>query len=282
MKRRPLLSFFLLTFGITWGLGALTIPFLEQIKRIFGEVGPGNILWNIAVYSPAISAFIVIGVNRGSKGIRAYLRRFLHWKVKFHWYLIVLLGIPAIYVCTTIMTHLFTGASIKYPFSPWYMAIPAGISMIIINPGAVEEIGWRGFALPLLQSKFNALVASLILGLVWATWHLPAFLLSPYEGVSLPIWFISVFGISVILTFIYNSTNGSIPMVFLSHWLINDPFQLRVYSHDQLIVTITFLLIAAIVTFTAGYKNLGPAKYTEPLPGFIKGKGGLRNEEKNS
>ena len=162
------------------------------------------------------------------------------------------------------------------------MAIPAGISMIIINPGAVEEIGWRGFALPLLQSKFNALVASLILGLVWATWHLPAFLLSPYEGVSLPIWFISVFGISVILTFIYNCTNGSIPMVFLSHWLINDPFQLRVYSHDQLIVTITFLSIAVIVTFIAGYKNLGPAKYTEPLPGFIMGRGGLRNEEKDS
>jgi hypothetical protein len=272
MKRHPLLSFFLLTFGITWGLGAIAIPFLEQIQRIFGEPGPGNILWNIAVYSPAISAFIVIGINYGFKGIRAYLRRFLHWRVGVKWYLMVLLGIPGIYVFTSLLTHLIIGTAIKYHFSPWYMAIPTGISMIIINPGAVEEIGWRGFALPLLQSRFNALKASLILGLIWAVWHLPAFLLSPYEGVSLPIWFTSVFGFSVILTFIYNGTRGSIPLVFLSHWLINDPFQLRIYSHDQLIVTITILFIALIITLIVGYKNLGPDKFTEPLPGFMQEK----------
>ena len=175
MKRYPLSSFFILTFVITWGLGTLPFFFGEQLFTRFGEYGLGNPIYHIGVYAPAISALLIIGLMEVRKGILAYLHRFLHCRVGIRWYLLLLLGIPAVYLCTRILSHFILGTPLAYPVSPRYAAIPTVLWLMIYIPGPVEEIGWRGFALPLLQSRYNALRASLILGLIWAMWHLPAF-----------------------------------------------------------------------------------------------------------
>jgi membrane protease YdiL (CAAX protease family) len=88
-----------------------------------------------------------------------------------------------------------------------------------------EEIGWRGYALPQMQSKYGSLKASLILGALWAFWHLADFL-TPYHGdflTSFPLYFLLVVILSVIMTWIYNNTKGSIFMAILAHTSINTP-----------------------------------------------------------
>lgn len=272
LKRHPLLFFFILTFVITWGLGASTLLFGEKLYTFFGEFGPGNPIYHIAVYAPAISAFAMIGLMKGRGGILAYLRRLLHWKVGVRWYLLVLVGIPAVYLCARVLSHFIIGTPLAYPISPWYLAVPTALWMMIYIPGAMEEIGWRGFALPLLQARYSALRASLILGLIWAIWHLPAFFMVAYyqeggkmlESLSLFILWASV--VSVLMTTIYNGTMGSIPIAILAHWMFNDPYQLRNYPADTLIVTAIFSVIAIIAILATGHKNLGRAKWTEVLP----------------
>jgi len=85
-----------------------------------------------------------------------------------------------------------------------------------------EEVGWRGFALPALQTRFDALTASVIIGLVWAAWHLPAFVFEiPGYTRSFAVYALLVVGISIILTWLYNNTEGSILLAMLLHGGVN-------------------------------------------------------------
>jgi membrane protease YdiL (CAAX protease family) len=89
-------------------------------------------------------------------------------------------------------------------------------TVILSNTG--EEIGWRGFALPHLQKRYNALAASLIVGLLWSLWHLPlVFLTGNLMAQSPLLWFISIVAVAFIYTWLYNSTQGSILLVALLH-----------------------------------------------------------------
>ncbi len=139
VKRYPLLCFFILTFVITWGLGASTLLFGERFSTLFGEFGPGSPIYYVAVYAPTISAFVIIGVVEGRKGILSYLCRFIQWNVRIRWYILVLLGIPIIYFCARILSHLVLDTPLRYPVSPWYMAMPTALWMLAYIPGAVEE-----------------------------------------------------------------------------------------------------------------------------------------------
>lgn len=173
--RYPLSIFFSLTFTITWGLGAATHIFADQLYDLFGAFGPGNPIFYISVYAPAISALIMIALLYGRKGLVAFLRRFLQWKIGWRWALIVFVGIPALYLISRIISHFVLETPLAYQSSPWYWVIPIALWELIYIPGALEEIGWRGFALPILQTRHSALKSSLYLGMAWSVWHLPAF-----------------------------------------------------------------------------------------------------------
>ncbi|HVB65507.1 MAG TPA: CPBP family intramembrane glutamic endopeptidase, partial [Nitrolancea sp.] len=117
----------------------------------------------------------------------------------------------------------FNGKMTEFPFSPWYDLLPALVAALFIGP--IEEFGWRGVALPLLQRRFAPLGSSLILGALWGLWHAPAFLVSgtPQSAWSFGPYIIGVMALAIILTPIFNSARGSIliPMVF--HFLMNGP-----------------------------------------------------------
>ena len=87
----------------------------------------------------------------------------------------LVLGIPA----GKYLGAALNGTITDFPFDPWYRVLPMFAAALLIGP--VEEIGWRGVALPLLQRRYSPLWASLILGALWGFWHLPAFLLSGTE-----------------------------------------------------------------------------------------------------
>ena len=173
MKTKTLIPFFGITFGLTWGIAALLILFTDQISVIFGEIGTTNPLIILAVYSPGIVGVFLVWRNYGLKGLGSFFRRLTLWRMPLVWWLFLILGIPVVF---------FIGAAIKgtindpFPFSPYYQALPALALALFLGP--IEEFGWRGLALPLMQRKLSPFWAGLILGVIWALWHVPSFFLS--------------------------------------------------------------------------------------------------------
>jgi uncharacterized protein len=154
---------------------AAKTPGNTQIESVFGEIGYTNPVFILVVYSPAIAGVYLVWRHYGTKGLGSFFRRFTLWRMPVAWWLFLVLGIPA----GKYLGAAVNGTITDFPFDPWYGVLPMFAAALLIGP--VEEIGWRGVALPLLQRRYSPLWASLILGAFWGFWHLPAFLLSGTE-----------------------------------------------------------------------------------------------------
>ncbi len=216
---QPLVAFFILTFVVGWGVLAMLILFLDQIEAAFGEVTSTNPVFILAVYSPAIAAVVLVWRHGGTSDLRSFLGRLGRWRMPVVWWLVLVLGIPA----GKYLSAAFNGTLTEFPFSPWYGVLPAIVAALLIGP--VEEIGWRGYAQPLLQRRFTPLVASLILGTFWGLWHLPAFLLGGTEqnAWSFGPFMVGAVAISVLMTPMFNAARGSILVPTLFHFQLNGP-----------------------------------------------------------
>src|SRR5215204_5291244 len=159
MSFGTLVAFFALAFGLSWGVIALLILFTAQIEAIFGPVSGTNPLFILAVWTPGIvGAFLVWG-HYGLRGLLSFSRRLTLWRMSLAWWAFLVIGIGAVnYLSAAI------GGTIAdpFPFSTWSALLSALAAALFIGP--VEEFGWRGVALPLLQRRFAPLWAGLILG----------------------------------------------------------------------------------------------------------------------
>jgi membrane protease YdiL (CAAX protease family) len=219
MPLRALGPFFAIAFGLGWGFGALLALIPRQVEALFGPVSGTNPVFVLAVYSPGIAGILLVWRHCGRAGLGRYFRRLTLWRMPAPWWLFVLLGIPAVkYVGGAL-----NGTATTFPFSPWYGVLPALAAALLIGP--VEEFGWRGVALPLLQRRFTPLGASLLLGAVWGVWHLPAFLLSgtPQSAWAFGPYALGVLGLAVIVTPLFNASRGSILIPMLFHFQLNGP-----------------------------------------------------------
>jgi hypothetical protein len=240
MTVKTLVPFLALTFGLTWGIAALLILFTDEIVAIFGEISMSNPLYILAVYSPGFAGVFLVWRKYGIKGLGSYFRRLTLWRASTLWWLFLTLGIPAI---------VYLGAAVKgtindpFPFSPWFQVFPALALALFLGP--IEEFGWRGLALPLLQRKFAPFWAGLILGIIWATWHIPAFLMSgtPYGAWSFAPWFAGVVAISVILTSLFNDSRGSLLIAYLYHFQVMNPIFPDAQPWDNLLFAIAAVII---------------------------------------
>jgi uncharacterized protein len=236
-------AFFALTFGLGWGIPSLLLLFPNQLERIFGPMGYTNPLFILAVYSPGIAGVILVWRHYGLTGLASYFRRLTLWRMPRAWWVCLVIGIPAVF---------YLGAAIKgtisdpFPFSPWYGVLPALAIGLVIGP--IEEFGWRGVALPLLQRRFSPPWAGLILGAIWGLWHVPAFLLSgtPQSAWSFGPFFIGVLAISVILTPMFNAARGSILIAALFHFQMNGPAWPDAQPWDMLVFGIAAALIVLL------------------------------------
>lgn len=269
MRRYALLEFFILTFAITWGLILLFLPFRFYFILRFGPLDtnrmPYRLYWHLCVYAPAISAFAVVAKRGGFAGLRAYIRRALRWKISIKWYLVVLVGFPVFYSIDRLIFVAAGGNAPPYPFDPWYAVLPSALLSVVTNPAPVEEFGWRGFALPLLQRRYSALTASLILGTIWGCWHLPAFFLigPPYTLNVFPVYFIQALSLAIIMTALYNATGGNVLIAFLFHWQFHDPFYIDVFPNDLYVVTLMLVIAALASIFLFRLTKPGCQKSTE-------------------
>jgi len=238
MKIKTIYPFIAITFGLTWGLAASIMLLADYLPPFLSELNMSNPLFIIAVYSPGIAGFFLVLRSFGSRGLGSFLRRVFIWQASIWWWLLIVLAIPAI---------MYAGAAIKgpiensFPYSPWYQVFPAlGLAMLL---GPVEEFGWRGVALPLLQRKFTPFWAGLILGAIWMTWHLPAFLMSGsvQSGWSFAPFFAGGVASSIIFTAMFNATSGSLLLAILLHFQMNNPIWPDAQPWDN------FLLLALAV-----------------------------------
>lgn len=238
-----LLPFLLITFGLAWGILALFMFLPDQMTEIFGELSGQHPLFFLAVYAPAIAAFIVITYISGLRGLRRYLSRLLIWQCSLAWYAFLIIGIPLLFFGgSALKGNLFAEAFPFASFQPLFIAL-----LLVAIKGPIEEFGWRGLALPLLQQKFAPIWAALILGIIWGFWHLPAFLLS---GTQQSTWsftpfFAGTIAISFIVTALFNASRGSILLPALMHFQLINP----VWPDAQPYDTIFFITAAVLVVW---------------------------------
>jgi hypothetical protein len=114
-----------------------------------------------------------------------------------------------------------------------------------------EEIGWMGYAFDPMEERWNALVASIILGIIWATWHIPLYILSGQGPVRIAVQWISLIAIRTLIVWLYNNTGKSVFATILIHAVYN-VCTLTIASFytslGHLITSIFIIIIAVIVT----------------------------------
>jgi uncharacterized protein len=253
MTIRTLGVFFALTFGLSWGLGALLVT-VPAITSIFGPMSYTNPLFILMVWAPAFAGMGLVTHHYGMHGLGRFLRRLALWRMPPAWWGLLLLGIPAIF---------YLGATIKgtfpapFPFTPWYAALPAVVTTLAIGP--IEELGWRGVALPLLQRRLSPFFASLVLGVIWAVWHLPAFFMggTPQSSWSFGAFFLGVMAITLILTPMFNAARGSLLVAFLCHFMLNSPLWPDAQPWDSLLLAIVAGVVVVISRATMFARGAG-------------------------
>ncbi|MGF1602530.1 MAG: CPBP family intramembrane glutamic endopeptidase [Thermosynechococcaceae cyanobacterium] len=237
-----LAPFLLITFGVAWGILGLFILLPKPMVAMFGELTGQHPLFFLAVYAPAIAAFIVITYHAGAGGLRRYLSRLLLWRCSLAWYVFLIIGIPLLFFSGSVLKgNLFTE---PFPFSS-VQSLFMALAFTAIK-GPIEEFGWRGLALPLLQRRFSPIWAGLILGVIWGFWHLPAFLLSgtPQSAWSFTPFFVGSIALSIIVTALFNESGGSILLPALFHFQVNNPIWPDAQPYDTFLFAIAAVLVA--------------------------------------
>ncbi|MEJ2353655.1 MAG: type II CAAX endopeptidase family protein [Anaerolineales bacterium] len=262
MKTKTLIPFLALTFGLTWGIAAVLIFFTDQVVAIFGEISSSNPLFILAVYSPGIAGVLLVWRKYGVKGLVSFFRRLTLWRAPAPWWLFLLLGIPAIKYLGAALN-----GTISDPFlySPWFLVFPALAHAFFL--GTLEEFGWRGLALPLLQRKMAPFWAGLIVGIIWAAWHIPAFLLGgglQYGSWSAVPFFGGVIVLSVILTPLFNSAGGSLLIAYLYHFQMMNPIIPDAQPWENLLFALAAVVIVVLNRRTMFKKGAGVSEVLMP------------------
>lgn len=257
-----LIPFVILTFAITWGLVGFYIFSPDQAAALLGELSGTHPAFFLAVWGPAISAFILILLIGGAGGFRRYLSRLLLWRCSPAWAAFLIIGVPLIFAAGALVK----GNLLTNPIPPEGIgALLVGMGFMMIL-GPIEEFGWRGLAQPILQRHVAPLFAGLLIGATWGIWHLPAFYLSGtvQSGWSFTPFFFGNIALAVIITPLFNASKGSIllPMVF--HYQLINPL----WPDAQPCDIYFFVAVAALITwFNRDTMFNRDSAVTEVIPG---------------
>src|SRR5215217_1562671 len=258
VKRHPIITFLVLTYVFTWAIESPLVFLTDSVTAIQGLV-----LVILASNVPSAVAIVLTAIFLGRGALRKLLARLLIWRVSLFWYLVVFLGPVVLVGGVVLLNALMGGPALSLGMTLVGATIFFAFSVV---PGSAlgEEIGWRGYVLPRLQGRMSALSAALLIAPIWGLWHLPIWLTG--DPVKTPTFYVaffaSVFPMSILLTWVYNSTGGSLLMVVLAHATFNLPITLTI---DDLgtrgrvpsLLYFGLLAVAAIVVvFWAGPENL--------------------------
>ena len=216
LKRHSLVLGIVLMFLLTWPIdlansGVLPIQFPFVVYLFLG--------WGFG-----FASILMTELTLGRQAVFKLIKRYFQWRVVWKWYLAAFLLAPGLIVLavyihaaltdvapdfSTVMAYRIFGETAYLPL----FILPFFLIDLIANG---EEMGWRGYVLPRLQARYNALTSTVILGVIWGFWHLPKFL-SHWNTVNFA-WFMAhTIAAAVVYTWLYNGTNGSLLLVALFH-----------------------------------------------------------------
>lgn len=228
---KNLILFIGIAFGWTWSFNALFISGFLQMPADLGTSGTdvAALISMLAVllpmpFGPTIGGFIIAGKTRGREGVRELWKRFWSRRFTIVWLVVILAFYPLFFLLMR-GVGFFLGRvqpDLIWFGNPLILLVPFLASCL--HGGLSEEFGWRGYALPNLQARFDATTSSVILGVIEGLWHMPlAFIpgLVGWEGRALIIFFIWWVPVSITRTWVFNNTNGSVLAAVLFHSMGN-------------------------------------------------------------
>jgi uncharacterized protein len=261
VKRHPLATFFLLAYVLSWW---------PWILYEFGAF-PNP----IASFGPFLAAIVVLALTEGKAGLIGLFRRMVRWRVSPGWYVVALL-LPAVLATAATVLNVMLGAEppSAAELNGW-TGLFATFAIVLLVPGfggAWEEPGWRGYALPRLQSRRSALVASLILGALIAGWHLPLMVAGQvaYSDIVL------IFAGTIVFNWVFNNAHGSVLIIMLMHAAnntVSGAFFSPMFSggdsiRQSWLLALVWTVVAILVTVISGPEHLSRKyhKQEEALP----------------
>jgi membrane protease YdiL (CAAX protease family) len=244
-----LLPYFLITFGVAWSIVGLYVFAPKQITALLGELSANHPAFILAVYSPAFASIAIVLYWGGLGGLKKFASRLLLWRCPPVWCAFIIFGIPLIYVAGSLVKGNILVAPLA--FDGVGQLLGAMAFMLVLGP--VEEFGWRGVALPILQRKFAPIWAAIVLGFIWGVWHLPAFFLSgtPQSAWGFMPFLVGAICVSVILTPLFNASGGSILLSALYHFQLNNPLWPDAQPYDTY-----FFVTAAVIVVWLNRKSM--------------------------
>lgn len=258
-----LVAFFLLAFALSWAAwspvvaasrGLITLPATSALELL-------------GAFGPTLAALLLTFASSGSRGVRALLARLRRWQVAPRWYAFAL-ATPAALSLLATGIHLLLGgqppdfarppvltlyptARADFPAAPWPLLPFVFLQQLLLGSAMGEELGWRGYALPRLQTRWTPLVAGVVLGALWGLWHLPRLLADSPGPVATALFWL-VLGIipwSILYTWLYNGTGGSLLLPLLLHAATSTTglFLAAPDAHPLLAPALTWAVAAAVL-----------------------------------
>jgi len=285
MRQHPLFSYFFMAYAFTW---IILIPYVLSEWGILPKTSFYNIFYILHTFGPAVSAYIMIRITEGKEGWLGVRNRIKQVRAGWQWYVFILLGIPALILLGILV---LPGAAASFQGLPQYFLVryPFLFILIFFGGGPLgEEIGWRGFALPRMQSSYGPLKATLLLGVLWTFWHLEDLLTASQGGgpgtglfafyFHLPGFFLMVMALAIIMTWVFNHTRGSIFMAILLHAsydtfgsTVQPLFSAPIVSRTNLLFVPGFAVLALLILIlTRGRLGYQPGQEQPLSPGEIE------------
>lgn len=250
LKKKVLLKYLIITFILTWCVWGILILSTKGI--ISNTIHSRHTFLYIIVggSAPSFVAFLYTGLTNGLRGIKDLFKKILIWKVNPLWYLFVLLYIPVIYYLPVVFCQLLGEQYIITQRFEFQKLITLFIGQLYVGP-INEEFGWRGFVLPRLQDHHHPMVSSILLGGIHAIWHIPLYFITGIYQFKTPflLYLLTVISFSIIYTWLYNGTGGSLIFVCLLHASYNfqpNYFKVIVPANPSIIYTVLSNIFAFV------------------------------------
>ena len=234
LARYPLISFFVMAYAFSWIVwspwvlgedGAQVLP-----PGLSVPTSAARLLLAAGILAgPSLSAVIMTATTEGRDGVRRLLGRLALWRVGMPWYLFSLLGVPLIMLLGT-MIYSGNLPNLGALGGPSYLLSYLATYVFVMALGGplFEEIGWRGFALARMEALHGPLLASVILGVLWALWHLPEFLVPSWAASSggggilgITLFIVTAITFTIVITWVFNNTRASVLLAILVHTSID-------------------------------------------------------------
>jgi uncharacterized protein len=213
-----LLTFLLLAFVWSWGLGVAATQ-----TKAWSEVLATALLM-AATFGPSLAGLAVVALFSRRQGFRAWLGRCLNWRTGWRWYGLAFLVPPVAMVCALAVNTALGGATPVLPGTDKLPLVIINFGLVLLVGGPLgEEFGWRGYALPALTARLGWRAASLIIGVVWAVWHLPLFFMAGTAQAQMPIalFMINITASSVGFSWLFARSGRSVWPVIVGHTSLN-------------------------------------------------------------